>query len=347
MTTVPVLIVAGFLGAGKTTLLNHLLRNRSGLRIGVVINDFGAVNIDALLVAGQVDGTVALGNGCMCCTVDEDGLEATFATLLAPRAGLDLIVVEASGLAEPRNLVRMVAASTHPRIEYGGLLYLVDAANFAGTRDRHPQIDQHVALADLIVLNKVDLTDEATVDNARAQLRDRNGAAPIVATSDAVVDLGLLVDLDRVPRVDDVPRQLGLDELLLADDHDDHDDHQAHCDHLHHGYQSVTVVDEAPMNPRALAAFLEQPPTGVFRIKGFARFDVAGHRQKYVVHTVGNHVGVHARRWDAGDSRRTELVVIGVGIDEDEVRRALRDARAEDAVDKQAMLSLTRYQRTR
>jgi G3E family GTPase len=280
----------------------------------------------------------------MCCTVDDDGLEATFATLLAPRAGLDLIVVEASGLAEPRNLVRMVAASTHPRIEYGGLLYLVDAANYAGTRERHPQIDQHVALADLIVLNKVDLTDETTVDNARTQLRDRNAAAPIVATSDAAVDLGLLVDLDRAPRSDDVPRQLGLDELLLAGDHDDH---QSHCDHLHHGYQSVSVVDEAPMNPRALAAFLEQPPTGVFRIKGFASFDVAGHRQKYVVHTVGNHVSVHARRWDAGDTRRTELVVIGVGIDEDEVRRLLRDARAQDAVDKQAMLSLTRYQRSR
>ncbi|PHV65747.1 CobW family GTP-binding protein [Williamsia muralis] len=345
MKTVPVLIVAGFLGAGKTTLLNHLLRNRAGLRIGVVVNDFGAVNIDAMLVAGQVDGTVALGNGCMCCTVDDEGLEATFAALTTPRAALDLIVVEASGLAEPRNLVRMVAASTHPRIEYGGLVYLVDAANYEATRERHPQIDQHVALADIIVMNKVDLAQESSVDAVRDRLRERNATAPIVATSDSAIDVELLLDADEKPVDDKAPRQLGLDELLLAEDLAGEDGSEEHCGHLHHDYQSVSVTESAPMNPRALATFLEQPPAGVFRIKGFVFFDVVGHRQKYVLHTVGNYVTVHAQRWEKDEPRRAELVVIGVGIDEEQVRRVLLDARADGDVDKQAMLSLTRYLR--
>ncbi|MBA4024229.1 MAG: GTP-binding protein [Gordonia sp.] len=337
MKRIPVVIVAGFLGAGKTTMLNHLLRTRSGLRIGVVVNDFGAVNIDAMLVAGQVDGAVSLGNGCMCCTVDDDGLDATFASLVTRRAGLDLIVVEASGLAEPRNLIRMVAGSDNPRIEYGGLLYLVDARNYAETRQQHPRIDQHIALADLVVLNKTDLTGADEVEHARTLIREANAGAPIITTRDAVVDLALLADLESAQRDDDgAPRQLGLDELLADDDH---------CGHLHHDYQSVSFVEPGAMNPRALAAFLEQPPTGVFRVKGFVHFEVARHRRKYVVHSVGSYVSVHTRPWDPQESRRTELVVIGAGIDEAQVRAALEKARADDAVDAQSMLSITRYVR--
>lgn len=342
MTRIPVLLVAGFLGAGKTTLLNNLLRTRSGLRIGVVVNDFGAVNIDAMLVAGQVDGAVSLGNGCMCCTVDDDGLDATFEALVKPRVGLDLIVVEASGLAEPRNLIRMVSGSTNPRIEYGGLLYLVDAGNYAETRERHPRIDQHLALADLIVLNKADLAGPDIVESARDLVRQHNPTAPVITTRDADVDLGLLADIELAPVDDSVPRQLGLDELLVESDcGDDHD----HCGHLHHEYQSVSFVDPEPMNPRALAAFLEQPPAGVYRIKGFAHFDVAGHRRKYLVHTVGSYVSVTTRTWDPEESRQTQLVVIGAGIDEAEVRAVLEGARAAGPVDAQSMLSLSRYQR--
>ncbi|WP_030560058.1 GTP-binding protein, partial [Streptomyces exfoliatus] len=106
--------------AGKTTLLNHLLRNRAGNRIGVVVNDFGAIEIDAMTVAGQVGSTVSLGNGCLCCAVDASELDDYLATLTRPAARLDVIVIEASGLAEPRELVRMLLASDNPRVRYGG-----------------------------------------------------------------------------------------------------------------------------------------------------------------------------------------------------------------------------------
>ncbi|MBF6247579.1 GTP-binding protein, partial [Nocardia elegans] len=85
---IPVLIVAGFLGAGKTTMLNHLLRDDGGTRIGVVVNDFGAVNIDAMLVAGQVDAMVSLGNGCVCCAIDVSELDEMFERLTQPQAGI-------------------------------------------------------------------------------------------------------------------------------------------------------------------------------------------------------------------------------------------------------------------
>lgn len=122
MTTqqIPVVVLAGFLGAGKTTLLNNLLRGARGTRIGVMVNDFGDIGIDAMSVAGQVGSTVSLGNGCLCCAVDASELDEYLEVLTRPESRLDVIVIEASGLAEPQELVRMVLASENGRIVYGG-----------------------------------------------------------------------------------------------------------------------------------------------------------------------------------------------------------------------------------
>lgn len=154
---IPVVVLAGFLGSGKTTLLNHLLHRSGGSRIGAIVNDFGAIEIDAMAVAGALgDSTVSLGNGCLCCAVDASELDQYLERLADPSLGIDVIVIEASGLAEPQELVRMVLASEHPGIVYGGLVEVVDAAEFDDTRSRHPEVDRHLALADLVVVNKLD-----------------------------------------------------------------------------------------------------------------------------------------------------------------------------------------------
>lgn len=108
---IPVVVLAGFLGSGKTTLLNHLLHRSGGSRIGAIVNDFGAIEIDAMAVAGALgDSTVSLGNGCLCCAVDAGELDVYLERLADPAVGIDVIVIEASGLAEPEELVRMVLA---------------------------------------------------------------------------------------------------------------------------------------------------------------------------------------------------------------------------------------------
>lgn len=170
---ITVIVLAGFLGSGKTTLLNHLLRNRAGNRIGVIVNDFGAIEIDAMTVSGQVGSTVSLGNGCLCCAVDASELDTFLETLTGPAARLDVIVIEASGLAEPQELVRMLLASDNPHIVYGGLVEVVDAAEFDATRERHPEIDRHLAVADLVVLNKTDRVGS----EERARILDAVAAA--------------------------------------------------------------------------------------------------------------------------------------------------------------------------
>ena len=132
--TTPVIILAGRLGAGKTTLLNHVLRHAGDRRFGVIVNDFGAVNVDALMVARQVDGVVGIGNGCVCCATDSDGFEDSVTR--RGLTGVDAVLVEASGIADPRSMIRRVVAMADPIVAYGGLVYVVDAATGDAVRAR-------------------------------------------------------------------------------------------------------------------------------------------------------------------------------------------------------------------
>ncbi|MFE3541595.1 CobW family GTP-binding protein [Nocardia sp. NPDC059177] len=336
---IPVVIVAGFLGSGKTTLLNYLLRNNRGTRIGVVVNDFGSVNIDAMLVAGQVDAMVSLGNGCVCCAVDVSELDDLFGQLAQPRSAVDVIVVEASGLAEPRNLIRMVVANPNPRIGYGGLVEVVDAERFGQTSAQHPELLSHLRLADLVLVNKADRVSAAALAGLRAQLTEWVGQVPVYATTHGRVDPGLLFD-DRVPEAPKVAQQLSFDSLLDEHDHDD-PDHR----HLHDDYTSVTFTSEHPLDPRALVDFLEDPPPGLFRAKGFVAFAVANERRRFEVHLVGRHIVFTPGTWARGARRVSNLVLIGSGIDTEQALKRLRATVFDGPSlhDDQAMLGIWRY----
>ena len=341
---IPVLIVAGFLGSGKTTLLNHLLRNNRGTRIGVVVNDFGAINIDSMLVAGQVDAMVSLGNGCVCCAVDVGELDELFTRLAQPRAKIDVIVVEASGLAEPRNLIRMVVGTENPRIRYGGLVEVVDAEQFPDSRERHPELATHLRLADLVVLNKADRVPRDRLDRLRQEIIELIGQVPVYATTHGRIDPGLLFDepLREIPRV---AEQLSFDELLAEHDHEHHDHHHAAHRHLHDDYTSVSFTSERELDPRRLVEFLEDPPPGLFRAKGFAAFGVAAERRKFVLHMVGRHIVFEPDSWSRGESRTTQLVLIGAGLPVDAALARLHDTvhTAAEPLDPQAMLGIWRY----
>ncbi|RDI69168.1 CobW family GTP-binding protein [Nocardia pseudobrasiliensis] len=335
---IPVLIVAGFLGAGKTTLLNHLLRQRDA-RIGVVVNDFGAVNIDAMLVAGQVDAMVSLGNGCVCCAVDVGELDEMFERLSQPRNRIDVIVVEASGLAEPRNLIRMVLGSDNPRIHYGGLLEVVDAEHFEDSRALHPELAAHLRLADLVVLNKADRIPEPHLARLRTELTATVEPAPVYATTHGRIDPRLLFDVPRRGEPT-VAEQLSFDELLAEHHHHDDDGHR----HLHDDYDTVTFTSATPLDPRALVEFLEKPPPGLFRAKGPVVFAVAGEHRKFLLHMVGRHV-VFEPLTARGESEQTCVVLIGAGLDAEVVTRRL-EATAHtdpDPLDAQTLLGVWHY----
>ncbi|MCF7550246.1 GTP-binding protein [Pseudonocardia sp. WMMC193] len=332
MRRIPVVVVAGFLGSGKTTLLNHLLARSGGARIAVVVNDFGAVGIDAMLVSGS-GGTISLDNGCLCCAVGEDGVGPVLDRLVRDdRDGPDVIVIEASGIAEPGTLVQMVLAAGNPRLVFGGLVEVVDAVEFEALLRRHPTVEKHVGLADLLVLNKVDRADPGKVWRVRRLLRELNDAAPIVPATHSAVDPRLLFDITVVPG-----RQLMLGEAI-----DHADDHAAH---LHATYDSVSFTSDEPLDPQRLRDLLDRRPAGVYRIKGVVAFGVPGHRQRYVLHTVGRYVRFRRTRWAAGEPRRTSLVLIGSGIDTAAIRAELAACvvDGDSRTDPDAMLPVMRY----
>lgn len=306
----PVLAIAGFLGAGKTTLLNHLLRNSRGVRIGALVNDFGAVNIDAMLVAGQVDAMASLSNGCICCAVDASEAAEMLGKLAAVRPALDLIVVEASGVAEPPVLARTIATAEDDRFHYAGLVLVVDAVQPA-------DLGHGVAVADLVVLNKI---SEAPGADVAARIRELNPRVPVLPTDFARVDPELLIDpaTARKPQA-----QLSFDELL-----------HEHHEHHHPEYQSVQFSTADTVNPRHFLQFLQVRPPGLYRAKGFVDFGPNG---RYLVQLVGSSLRLQKKR-----GRGTELVLIGTGMDVAALETGLADCTREPA-DENAMLGLGKY----
>ncbi|QBR08914.1 GTP-binding protein [Streptomyces sp. S501] len=339
---IPVVVLAGFLGSGKTTLLNHLLRNRAGNRIGVVVNDFGSIEIDAMTVAGQVGSTVSLGNGCLCCAVDASELDTYLETLTAPAARLEVIVIEASGLAEPQELVRMLLASDNPHIRYGGLVEVVDAAEFPATRERHPEIDRHLAVADLIVLNKTDRVTEAGLRAVREAVDAAGGSAAVICSAYGRIDPEVLLDPVTRADEDDSFRQLTFEDLLPEAD-------RTHADHLHAAYDSVSFTADVPLSPRLFMAFLDSRPAGLYRIKGFVDFGAGDPGNRYTLHAVGRFLRFVPQRWARDEPRRTQLVLIGAGVDAASLRKELEGCRDEwqDATEEleRSMWGVLRYVR--
>ncbi|MGW3910627.1 CobW family GTP-binding protein [Streptomyces sp. NPDC005070] len=355
---IPVVVLAGFLGSGKTTLLNHLLHRSGGSRIGAVVNDFGAIEIDAMAVAGALgDSTVSLGNGCLCCAVDVSELDQYLDRLAQPSARIDVIVIEASGLAEPQELVRMVLASEHPGIVYGGLVEVVDAAEFAGTREKHPEIDRHLALADLVVVNKIDRAEDAgRVLGVVRELADR---AAVVPATYGRVDPEFLFDCrpgeERIGQLsfDDLHRSDDGDEVNQSEGGDGHSGDGGHEErgleahghlHLHSAYDSLSFSSEVPLGPRQLMTFLDSRPEGLYRIKGYVDFGVQDLRNRYAVHAVGRFLRFYPEPWTAADERLTQLVLIGSGIDTAALAKEL-EACKEDAphADEHSMWGVLRY----
>ncbi|MEU7058816.1 CobW family GTP-binding protein [Streptomyces sp. NPDC046197] len=381
---IPVVVLAGFLGSGKTTLLNHLLHHSGGSRIGAIVNDFGAIEIDAMAVAGALgDSTVSLGNGCLCCAVDAGELDVYLDRLARPAAGIDVVVIEASGLAEPQELVRMVLASENPRVVYGGLVEVVDAAEFDDTRAKHPEIDRHLALADLVVLNKVDRTADS--DRVLGLVRSLVDRAAVVPATHGRVDPEFLFDCrpseerigqlsfddlyddlyeDQARRHDDdgCAGEGGDDDCCASDAHAGRADHSraheghsragraheghSHAGHLHAGYDSLSFVSDVPVDPRRLMRFLDSRPEGLYRIKGYVDFGPHDRRNRYAVHAVGRFLRFYPEPWAAAGTRLTQLVLIGSGIDIPSLDRELQGCKSDAPhADEHGMWGVLRYVR--
>lgn len=315
MSAIPVIALTGHLGAGKTTLLNHLLRTPD-TRIGVVVNDFGELNIDAGLVAGQIDEPASIAGGCICCLPDDGGLEDALVKLADPARRLDAIIVEASGLADPVAIARIIGFSRIARVRPGGLVDVIDAANHFETVDRTELPPARYGAASLIVVNKLDQVspDQRAVvlQRVKDRVSQRNPQVHVVGTTGGRIDPALLFDSsDTVVQFG----QLSFRELLLDSDH-------AHA-HDHVAADAVTVTSTGCVDVDALIDLLERPPPGVFRLKGVVAVRQRTRVRNYVVNVVGS--AVHIAKAPASAVPNC-LVGIGMELDTESVRAELSAA---------------------
>lgn len=312
---VPVVVLTGHLGSGKTTMLNFLLR-RPGARVGVIVNDFGAVNIDAGLISGQIDEPASIAGGCVCCLPDAGGLDDALAKLAHPRLGLDVVMVEASGLAEPSSLARLVRLSPVERVRPGGVIEIVDAVEYFATLDNGlGPAPLRFEAASLVVINKVDRIPveerSAVVGQIRERVRARNPQVEIVQAEHGRIDPALIYD---AAAAEDPPDQLPFAAAARAEHADEHP-------HTH--AESVTVTVSGAVEPAGLVGLLDDPPPTAYRIKGTVAVATRGRPRSYLLNIVGRSGHLVPAPRPATAPPTSELVAIGLHLETTAVRGRL------------------------
>ncbi len=325
-------MLTGFLGAGKTTLLNRLLKDPALKDTAVIINEFGDVAIDHLLVEQASDGVIQLSDGCLCCTVRGE-LVDTLADLIdrAQTGRIDnlaRVVIETTGLADPAPVLQSIMA--HPVLvqafRLDGVITLVDAVNGASTLDNHIEAVKQVAVADRLVLTKADLVDDAsTLDALKDRLGALNPNASIIDVDDAGPASLLACGLyDPATKTGDVRRWLG-----EATEHDHrHHDHQHHG-HNHHTHdervRSFSLVHDGPVPYAAIEMFLDLLLSvhggKLLRMKGVIELRESPERP-LVIHGVQRTLHPPARLpvWPSGP-RGVRLVLIALDMPENYIRK--------------------------
>jgi G3E family GTPase len=305
--SIPITAITGFLGSGKTTLLNYILENNHGLKIGVVVNDYGDINIDSQLVADQTDTMMELTNGCMCCSMDSLELDEAIGQFAYPGSPIDYIVIEASGLAEPADLASTLREATGNRTRLDSIVAVLDAENLEENAEGHSTGLQQIEYSDFVIINKTDLVPAEKIDLIKQLILGVNERARIFTAVKAQIDVGLLLDQD----VHQAPSE-------AANDHSKHE-------HLHERYSSVSFSTDKPLDPVAFQNFVnEQMPVGVYRAKGVVNLGNKGHRRKYVFHLVGKRADLTWTDWNQ-ETPRTELVFIGRDFDPEELKQTAAD----------------------
>jgi G3E family GTPase len=320
VTKIPVIALTGYLGVGKTSLLNHVLRTPR-VRVGVIVNDFGALNVDAGLVTGQIDEPQSIAGGCVCCLPDNGGLDDALAKLADPRLHLDAIIVETSGLADPVAVARLIRFSGVAAVRPGGIVDVIDATTHFAVVDRDSSPPARYAAASLIVVNKLDQLPAAErgpmLERIEQRVRERNPVAPVVGTVGARIDPALLYDL---PGSGDEPGQLSFRELLFDAVTDEAP--QAHADDNHAHADAVTVTSPGCINPGKFIDLLEDPPSEVYRLKGMIAVRYRSAVRTYVANLVGPAIHIATASTAATSN---SLVAIGMDLDTERVRGVLHD----------------------
>ena len=355
----PVTIITGFLGSGKTTLLNHILTNQEGIKTAVLVNEFGEIGIDNELIVSsdEEQNMVELNNGCVCCTINEDLVNAVH-NILEREDKIDYLVVETTGIADPLPIaLTFLGTELRDMTRLDSIVTMVDCANFSLDLFNSEAAHSQIQYGDILVLNKTDLVDEADVDSLESRIRGFKNDARILRSANSQVSLPLILSVGLFESEQYFD---GKDSESEHDDHDhghdhghdhdkhepkghdhahhdhdhgdkhnhdhghnhDHDhDHHHHSDHLENdGFTSISIQSDQPLDIRKFQYFLDnQLPENVFRAKGILWFNESPKR--HIFHLSGKRFSIDDSEWK-GD-QKNQLVLIGQNLDHDKLREQI------------------------
>ncbi len=326
---IPVTLLTGYLGAGKTTLLNRILSEPHGKKYAVIVNEFGEIGIDNDLVVGADEEVFEMNNGCICCTVRGD-LIRIIDGLMKRKGKFDAIIVETTGLADPAPVAQtfFVDENVGKQTKLDAVVTVADAKWLKDRLKDAPEAKNQIAFADVILLNKTDLVDEADLKEIEARIRGINPYAKLHRTQRSQIALDEVLgqnafDLDRILDIEP--------QFLETEDDHDHGDGRDHHNHDHGGLkhyhdeemQSLSFRTDKPLSPDKFFPWMQQlvaeDGPSILRCKGILSFK--DDPERFVLQ--GVHMildGDHQREWKPGEKRESRLVFIGRVLPEEKIR---------------------------